>query len=829
MSWLAIFRLIVVWYVVVQLTALAVLPLTLRGLRALPDHGYSFAKISGVLLTGVFYWLAYSYGLLRNERGGAWVALLAMAVLSWSAGWCEVVAWWRTLRGGGRLRALAMSEAIFAIAFVAWAIVRAYDPNVDHTEEPMDLMFISSIWASPTYPPHDAWLAGYAISYYYLGYWLLATLARLANTLPSIAYNLGQAVWYGLLWVGCFGVVMNLISWRFGQASTLRDTASLPSGVTRIPAVAIAGGVLGGFVVAFIGNLQVILEWLYAQEVNISGLASFVDVHNFPPRASPTGEWFISYDWWWWRSSRVIKDLDLAGNYTDVIDEFPMFSYLLGDNHPHVMAMPVVLLLIALALNLHFLYVQRAPEMMPGAAGGWRRWLPLGWGEVALIIVTVGSLVFLNTWDFPPYWLLLVAVTLLGSGGAWRRAAVLGAVLFLGTIVVYLPYFLTAQSQASGILPNLFNPTHLPQFLIVFGAMLPAVAAVLLWGWRLAAPRWNIVGLTALVVLGVPLAFLAVSATLTASAWGQARLVRMPLPEGVSSYSQIIFERWLSAPWTLLFVGLLLTIAMATLVTLLQKPRSAWAGSADLVFVLLLGTIGLALVYAPEFVYLRDHFGTRMNTVFKFYYQGWLLMGLATAYLITVALSEWRRHFGVAQVLAVLSLLLVLGSAIFPFAGVYAKTAGFSRATPTLDAAGYVAQGFPDVMAAVEWVRNNTMPDEIVLEGIGDSYSANHNRISTLTGRSTLLGWVGHESQWRGKAYGTMAQGRSQVIEQVYRTASPEEIPALLEEWGINYVFVGPTEIEQYGITPFRLEELSAAMDTVFSRGQVHIFRRRAG
>jgi uncharacterized membrane protein len=249
--------------------------------------------------------------------------------------------------------------------------------------------------------------------------------------------------------------------------------------------------------------------------------------------------------------------------------------------------------------------------------------------------------------------------------------------------------------------------------------------------------------------------------------------------------------------------------------------------SADLVFVLLMVTIGLALVYAPEFVFLRDYFGTRMNTVFKFYYQGWLLLGLASAYVIAVALRHMPKKVGAVEITALLSLLLIGASALFPLAGIYGKTNGFSRSTPTLDATAYVAQGLPDVMAAAEWVRLNTTPDEIVLEGRGGSYNANDNRISTMTGRATLLGWDGHESQWRGDAYGSMARGRPEAIEKIYRTAPPEEITAILDEWGIDYVFVGPSETDRYGITALRLEEIGAEMDTVFSQGQVRIFRRR--
>jgi uncharacterized membrane protein len=367
----------------------------------------------------------------------------------------------------------------------------------------------------------------------------------------------------------------------------------------------------------------------------------------------------------------------------------------------------------------------------------------------------------------------------------------------------------------------------LPQFLIIFGASLPALIGVILLGWRLAMPHWPTFGWVTLAVLGIPIAFLALATSLSSTVWGQAQMGGMELPEEVNSYAEAIIQRWLSEPWTLILVGVLLALVLTALITILLQAKTRWAGSVDLVFVLLLAGIGLALVYAPEFVFLRDYFGTRMNTVFKFYYQGWLLLGLASAYLITVALSRLPKKVGVVEALAAVSLLLILSCVLFPFAGVYAKTGGFALAEPTLDSTAYVARGNPDVMAAVEWVHENTTPDERVLEAKGGSYNADQNRISAMTGRATLLGWDGHESQWRGKAYGTMAQGRSEAIEQVYRTASPQEIPAILDEWGIDYVYVGPVETDLYGITHFRLDEIGAALDTVFSQGQVHIFRRR--
>lgn len=820
--------LILTWYVVAQLVMLAALPFTLRFFAALPDRGYSFGKALGVLLTGVVLWLGVSYGVLRNERGGAWAALLLIAVVSWASGWRNGRVWLAWLRRTGNWRGVLVAEVVFGAAFLLWTVVRMYDPAANHTEKPMDLMFMNSIWASPTYPPQDAWLAGYAISYYYLGYWLVTTLGQLAGTAPNQAYNVAQALWYGLLWLGSFGVVVNLVGYRFD-----RDAA----GDFVLRGATLGAGVLGGVCVALIGNLQVVFEWLYAQGLLSQGAAAALGVYNFPQRAAVTRQWFISYDWWWWRTSRVIEDLNLAGEHIEVIDEFPMFSYVLGDNHPHVLAMPFVLLAIGVALTL---FLALWPEDGERDRRWWRiiwrlRWLPGGWVTALMALVTCGSLVFLNTWDFPPYWALLTAVVLLGSQRArqrrpWIRAAAFAGWLLVGTLVLFLPYFLTAQSQAGGLLPNLYHPTRLSQFLIMFGAFLPATAAVLWWSIRAMKPSPRALGGSVGLVLAGAFIFLALGAWLAlGTEGGRATLGRLgPLPEG-ATYGGLLLARRLAAPWTSLITGAGVGVGLACLVALFQQRREM---PRDLAFVLLLCVLGLGLLFAPEFVYLRDNFGTRMNTVFKFYYQAWLLLGLATAYAIAVAVRVLPQQiresaFHGTQALTFASALLVAVCLLFPAAAATAKTGGWRAEQLTLDATAYVGREAPDVLAAVAWIQENTRGDARVLEAKGASYSIGHNRISAMTGRPTLLGWDGHESQWRGAAYGTMASGRTEAIDAIYRTAPANELRSLLDAWEIDYVFVGPVEINQYGIGPATMERFDAAMDRVFVSNDVVIYRRR--
>jgi len=86
------------------------------------------------------------------------------------------------------------SEILFFLGFAAWAFVRASNPNMDTSggEKTMELALINAIMHSPTFPPHDPWLSGYAISYYYFGYFIVASLIKLTGVEPSVGYNLAE-------------------------------------------------------------------------------------------------------------------------------------------------------------------------------------------------------------------------------------------------------------------------------------------------------------------------------------------------------------------------------------------------------------------------------------------------------------------------------------------------------------------------------------------------------------------------------------------------------------------------------------------------------------
>ena len=169
-------------------------------------------------------------------------------------------------------------------------------------------------------------------------------------------------------------------------------------------------------------------------------------------------------------------------NPLEVIDEFPFFSFLLGDLHPHVLAIPFGLLAIAVALNLFL--------------GGWRGQINLPLGARLHInyigflfsALVIGGLAFLNTWD-----ILIAATLIVGAYVFWRAnedgwhwgrledAFLLGLPLVVVSVLLYFPFYLGFSSQAGGILPNLMYPTRGVHLWVMWGTLLIPIFAYLIY------------------------------------------------------------------------------------------------------------------------------------------------------------------------------------------------------------------------------------------------------------------------------------------------------------------------------------------------------------
>ncbi len=470
------------WYIIITLLGWLTFPLVYSLFPALADRGYSLARAAGLLIWGYVFWLLASLGLTQNNVGGVLFGLLVLVALSASTFFfpasktasrtSEILAWLRT-----NLRLVISVEVLFLLAFAFLAFLRAGNPELDSTERPMELMFINSILRSPTFPPHDSWLSGYAISYYYFGYVMTAMLAKLTGLTGSVAHNLMTSLilpWLPSVRMGFCTICSlpglglsqlagrSLRAWklnplRCSRISKPRSRIPIHESPFPIPASS-SSAFLAPLFLLLVSNLEGFLEVLHRAGLFWSGTQNFwtwLGIKDLSdPPTLPLGL-IPDRFWWWWRASRVVSDYDLAGNFREVIDEFPFFSFLLGDLHPHVLAIPFNLLAVAVALNL--------------VLGGWRGEtrlfglrLHISWTGFLAAALLLGGLAFLNTWDILIAAALIVFAYVLFRvrevGWSWARLEdvfALGLPLGLLAILLYLPFYFGFSSQAGGILPTL--------------------------------------------------------------------------------------------------------------------------------------------------------------------------------------------------------------------------------------------------------------------------------------------------------------------------------------------------------------------------------------
>jgi len=762
------YGLVVRWLVAYGALAALGRPVVTRLCSTLPGRGVGFALPTALVVFGtVAYWVGHlTFGPVALGAG-----LLALATLALLTGLDRDALRERRLElahGVRPGREGAEAAVVFVLAFALLVAVRAVDPAVYPVggEKFLDFGLLKSLDRATTLPPEDMWFAGEPVAYYYGGHLLTALLADLTATPTRFAYNLSLAGFYAMLVTAAYGLAGAVArdradAWRpaalaaaffVGVASNLVTVSRLvvdvlPPAIQRSVADAVAA------------------RSRYTTDAVLGGIDSF------------------SY----WTASRVVPG---------TINEFPLFAWLNGDLHAHMMGTPFLLLGAALAFALY----RTPPRDL------WRRRV------LAFVAVPVlaGLQTVIDTWSMPSLFGLLFLGVALGPAdpwpilsrrvAAWRRARddgplvaefgrLVGALGVAGVAGVLggalaIPFLLGAGGGREVALLAAAERTSLPALLLVHGAFLVTFYAYLL-------DRLGVDRVLPLVVGVAALGLLAATANLAAA----------------------------------VAVGPLLVFGWVACRT--DRPVG---------FETVLIVAGTGLVALVELVYVKEQAGPlRMNTVFKTYMQVWVLWGVAAG----VALPAFARWVGGERpsipgtrsrwLRATLAVVVVL--ATVPYAGLALSTQFAGAADPTLDATRFVEREHPAEAPAIAYVDGlSGRPTLLSAPATGrypgpngeapappGMYDWDASPAASLTGVPTVAGWH-HEVGYRGS---DPYLQRVRDVDDAY-TGSPERTVAVLERYDVEYVWVGPAERARYGTVAFAGVE---GLTPVFRNEAVTIYR----
>ncbi len=799
---------ILVWcahLLLLQLLGLAYLyPL----LRRLPDHGSGIARSFAIAIPLWLLWLAASTGVVSFTREHYWLLLAALGL---GAVWSIVRrrALW-TLWFRPDLRAILLSELVFWIGFAVFLTIRSLNPDLWHPawggEKPMEMTYLYGILRSEEFPPLNPWFAGGFINYYYFGFVLCGGLIKALGVLPEVGFNLCLATFFGLTAAGAFCAARALT----------RSRAIWPAWVATVFVLAIGNL----FQIRFIWN-RLVQMGRPDHDFNFPVISEIARA-GFGVKRYFSGEQLSPYvaDLYW----VAARAIGVSGPHeVPPITEFPYWSFLYADLHPHVIALPFTLAVIALLVA----WLDATGRLAKGAL-------------IALLGFTLGFFWPTNTWDWPTYG-ALTGLTLFFA--AWRRdetgsasgfvramlssLATFGLMLAIG-YVAFRPFHANYLPGYGAFAGWTGDRTSLRDYLFIHGLFLFVLSTAFFTTWRARGTGPLRVAQIWMRILRQMLP-------------GGSRLLRQRLTAILSRHplnfalagtalaalylSALCLLAWRTLPPLLIF-GLTGSILLAV----------SWRRDLRRVMPLLMTTLGFGLSLLVEFIVLAGDVG-RMNTVFKFYYQVWVFFALASALAlpgILAARTAWKPRWRRAWT-GLFALLLAL-SALYPLTGTPQKIRDRAAKTaPTLDGlafaetAEYSLRGTkfrlqPD-LHAIRWLQDHVTGSPVLLEmNLDRTLYSWGSRFAIHTGLPTIAGWSWHQRQQQAGLLESHVDDRIADVQRIYATTDLDEARRLIDRYGVQLIVIG--ELERIYAPPEGLEKFSKmGLTKIYDAEGVAIYR----
>ncbi len=805
---------VLLWWMLLTFLGIMAYPWLFFAFPALRYRGYGLARIVGLLLWAYVTWLLTSLHIIPNTRLWLWAALLIGAgasALTYHAHRQKLLAFLRE-----NWKPILRIELIFMVLYLIWVYIRYLNPDLWHPimggEKPMDFAYLNAVIKSTWFPPYDPWFTGGKMNYYYFGLVIVGVMIKALGIIPSIAYNLAVPSLFAMTGVGAYTLGANLVSGS--------DKRRHRTGLWAILLVLILGN---------LGEVQLLFKGF--EEIGNVDFESLIP--GYPALISAlVGFWKVVFqgkslvfrpEWWYWNARSVIP---FNPGEAGTINEFPAFTFLYADLHAHMIAMPLTQIALAVAIQWTVGWIPKK-NVTIRSSWRWLPWPPGAWLTFFLAALTAGALRATNTWDYPTYLALMSCGLLIRAFHIYTLTPekkfpylILSVpILLLGTAeVLFYPF--TQHYVVTYTSFNLWEGSRTPLgiYCIMHGQFL--LPLVVLAGMQIYKVIQKVKQLDDEETRGTWAALAAVGA-------GMVILLLTLIYLGIP-------VAWIVVPLGVAAAILLLAPS--------SEPRTRlmwlWVGTA------------LALSLLVEVIVLKGDIG-RMNTVFKFYIQVWMLMALGAcvgvSHIMAHVLNNYRserptsstKNFLTDALFSILSILL-LAAALYPALAIPARVRDRWRpeAPHTLDGAAFMPYAVQyehggeiplDVdYRVIRWLQDNVEGSPTIIEGQAEREYLWGNRISVHTGLPSVVGWRWHQVQQRMVMPGYTVEGRQQAVREFYNTVSPERAMDILKQYDVEYVILTPYErayMLPEGESKFMALVAQGWLEIVYQEPEARIYR----
>lgn len=809
------------WAVVLLLAGTVTLPLSTRLWGDFSSGGFFLSQPLGLVLTCLVLWTLTHFQLFRLNIPCIIISALIVAAC------CYIPRSFREsfikkINSRHFVESIVIEETVFLAVFFLMCYFKGFLPDINGQEKFMDYGFIMSMQRNGKLPANDMWLSGYSINYYYFGQFIWSVVLK-ATCIPSgVGYNLAMCSATAIPFAMSFSIGKYLI-----EAASKR-------GFKENRIIKYIAGLFTGCAVSIWGNSH---SYYYDQDsIGNSLLELFgkmgIDVGRTDNFFYPDSTRFIGWN------------PDLGNDYT--IEEFPFYSFLVGDLHAHVISMIIVLLIMAVILSLICLVKLPSPEeidvmhSLDNLSGENSRIFTELDSSVTLHLVLcavlLGCAQMTNYWDFLIYFIFCSMGTLIvNTIRSPKFVNIPGAIVFVinvgGILLIYL---------AKGN-----NPPML------FALELILMAASFLF---------CVVSPTALPRTSFQMSFLFTVATLTALPFNfnfdmisnslgavknRSSFFQLFILYGTHVIISVVFMILVFANKNNKYIPASKAKKKAGIRNVMPEisadensytnPVQAFFAKRNIIDIFCCGmtVVGLMLLTAPEIFYVRDIYTggyLRSNTMFKFAFAAFIILSITMIYSVTRLfwfVNKKGQYSVLLFAVAIGFALCLFVPAHYTMVSLKQRCGDLKKENyKTIDGTAYIetytsnqledrySGNLKPYMECINWFNENVDGSHVICEAYGDSYT-DSCIVSAYTGLPTVFGWQTHEWLWRfhgivNKETDTLESDpekdvwklyitpRHNDVDKLYLNEYESDVQDVINKYGIEYIIIGDLERSRY-------------------------------